>query len=475
MKKQPFRIMSQTLAVYTLSTLLLSAHAAQLGDIAPRGTPDGQLNAADLSLMQQLVLGQLTATSEELILGDVAPYSTGDDVINGADMLILIRAILGEITLGTTTPQRGTYLYSPQPVPSLNESHVVEFHPDGSYAIILQRNDTVHIYEWSTQILTRIDLQPGGGNVFWGDVAFEPNGSSATLVGSETISGVTTGVVYQLDDALLRDYLTGTQYTPITKIVTATGSNPYVAIAYPWQTGTNPVILERTQNIAILREYNTAIGNFEGLLAATNTSAGCDDIAFVDDEFGEPGILVVCGLNGSDALFYAPVSGIWRTSIGNSNIGNVSKVAAHNNGDYALLVSWSSRRLFRFQDALINNIAEAPWFPVNGVYGIKFQDTGQRALILGRASGSPLSGTVIEYRHDEYICPTFPSASCGLTDVSIPNFDMQPYNATSNTYLLDAAFRPGCDGGLIVGGESSFSSSTGLLIEFQIEGTQLCR
>ena len=71
--------------------------------------------------------------------------------------------------------------------------------------------------------------------------------------------------------------------------------------------------------------------------------------------------------------------------------------------------------------------------------------------------------TVLEYRHDLWTV-------AAITDVSIPGFGAAPYNADSNTNLNDSAFRPGCDGGLVVGGRTDFSGSTGMLIEFAIEG-----
>jgi hypothetical protein len=46
-------------------------------------------------------------------------------------------------------------------------------------------------------------------------------------------------------------------------------------------------------------------------------------------------------------------------------------------------------------------------------------------------------------------------------------------NATSSTYLNDSAFRPGCDGGLVVGGTTS--AGTGMVIEFQRTDGVRCR
>src|SRR5690606_19495470 len=105
---------------------------------------------------------------------------------------------------------------------------------------------------------------------------------------------------------------------------------------------------------------------------------------------------------------------------------------------------------------------------VSGIYDVSLSPDGRVGLIVGRAVGSPPRGSVFEYRHDLW------SAS-EITDVSIEGFSLAPYLATSNTYLNDSAFRPGCDGGLIVGGRSDFSTSVGLLIEHQRTDGVRCR
>lgn len=62
-----------------------------------------------------------------------------------------------------------------------------------------------------------------------------------------------------------------------------------------------------------------------------------------------------------------------------------------------------------------------------------------------------------------------------VADVSIASFDAAPWLGDSSVHLKDVDFRPGCDGGLIVGGKSSFSGSQGWLIEFALEGGVSCR
>ena len=59
---------------------------------------------------------------------------------------------------------------------------------------------------------------------------------------------------------------------------------------------------------------------------------------------------------------------------------------------------------------------------------------------------------------------------CGLTNVSIPGFDAPPFNADGNTHLDDAAFRPGCDGGIIVGSQRG----AGPVIRFDIRNGRAC-
>ncbi len=83
---------------------------------------------------------------------------------------------------------------------------------------------------------------------------------------------------------------------------------------------------------------------------------------------------------------------------------------------------------------------------------------------------------MLEYRHDLYSCDTGASP-CGenaVTDVSIWGFDDAPWQAESNTYIFDTAFRPGCDGGVLVGTYST-ASGNGFLGEFQIENGVDCR
>lgn len=63
------------------------------GDLAPRGAPDGILNAADQSIATQIMVGKISATDSDLAHGDLYPVGAPDGIINVSDHLLLIQNI----------------------------------------------------------------------------------------------------------------------------------------------------------------------------------------------------------------------------------------------------------------------------------------------------------------------------------------------------------------------------------------------
>lgn len=363
-----------------------------------------------------------------------------------------------------------TYTYRRMPVGGLRDAFAVAFHPDGTYAVVVERDQGVHVYDWATETAMRFDLRVGGRTLYLDDIAFSADGARAWIVGYERVGSTDTGVIVTLDDAAWRRGDGAASFTRAT--ATAAGERfsgidlPRAASGGPG--GGRPVVLSQSGTssyIARLRELDPATGAFSGLFVARASGAGCDDLAFSDNEFGQWGIVLACGTNGADILYYTEVAGVGEWRAGTGGFGNVARTEGHPGGGYALIVNWSSRHLYRHEGGALRPTSGSPGL-INGIWDVSFSPDGSLALITGRAIGASLRGTILEFRHDLY-------SATEITDVSIEGFGAPPYSATSSTYLNDSAFRPGCHGGLIVGGTAT--TSTGMVIEFQRTDGVACR
>jgi hypothetical protein len=63
------------------------------GDLAPLGSPDGLINAADYLVAQRISLGEIPLTSLQLAHGDLYPEGSPDGVINVSDLILLLKII----------------------------------------------------------------------------------------------------------------------------------------------------------------------------------------------------------------------------------------------------------------------------------------------------------------------------------------------------------------------------------------------
>ncbi len=372
---------------------------------------------------------------------------------------------------GALVPGPGVYTYLRAAVGGLGDTVAVAFHPDGSYALVLERTDEVHVYDWATGTATRFDVRAAGRAVTLDDVLFSADGTTAWIVGYERVSSTDTGVVIAFSDAA---YRRGDGVTSFSRLALSLGGERPTGIERPRAPsggpgGDRPVLLTQSGTssyIARLRELDPIAGSFSGLFVARATSAGCDDLAFVDNEFGGWGLVLACGTNGAEILYYTEIGGVGEWRLGTGGYGNVSRLDAHPRGAYALVANWSSDRLHRHAGGALASTSASPSL-ASGIYDVSFSADGRFALVTGRALGTSLRGTVFEFRHDLY-------SRSEITDVSIEGFALPPYSATSSTSLIDSAWRPGCDGGLLVGGQSS-PTSVGLVVEFQRVGGAACR
>ncbi|MEM7246006.1 MAG: hypothetical protein AAF533_11735 [Acidobacteriota bacterium] len=375
---------------------------------------------------------------------------------------------------------RGSYQYQRLPVGGLTELVSVDFHPDGDFFLAAERSGVLHVHDVVNGVDHRVELGPVG-NLVWDEVEFSPDGSQALVVGHDTSSG-NVGVVRLFDAAGWIASGADPRGDPTPFFSDITGLpvvETFSAVEYP-DDGGLPVLLSstlRSPYSMVLRRFDPAAGDTE-FLTSSATTAGCQDIAFVDNEWDEPGILVVCGVNGYDGLYYTEVGGFpeLRLDLGFNNHGNTRSVSTHPGGDYALAVSWSGRRINRFEEGLMTSSTEAPWFSTRAILGVEFQQTGRRALIHGgrMSIGGNVFAAMVEYRHDLYDCPAPLTADCAMTEVSIPNFGSAPWNAPNGANVNDVAWRPGCDEGVIVGGYTNFMTEYGFIGTFEIEGGLRC-
>ena len=65
------------------------------GDLAPFGSPDGQVNAADVLVASQIVFGLRNPSDLELSHGDLYPPGAPDGTIDLSDLLVL-RQLVGQ-------------------------------------------------------------------------------------------------------------------------------------------------------------------------------------------------------------------------------------------------------------------------------------------------------------------------------------------------------------------------------------------
>ena len=63
------------------------------GDLAPRGQPDGVINAADYMVAMQIVLQQVTPIADEIKHCDLYPVGGGDGQITLSDVIQLIKLV----------------------------------------------------------------------------------------------------------------------------------------------------------------------------------------------------------------------------------------------------------------------------------------------------------------------------------------------------------------------------------------------
>ena len=194
------------------------------------------------------------------------------------------------------------------------------------------------------------------------------------------------------------------------------------------------------------------------------SSVGCDDLAVFYDPYSE--ILkptLACGNNGGEIAIWDESLNTWSRT---TNVGNSARIEASPNGETGFFIQWSGRKVTPIQvGAQPGDSSESTGFATRGIYGGAYSPGGYRALIVGRSSNGQAS--VLAWSTDEPSCTDY--QRCPWIDVSFSGFDAAPYNASTNTYLMDVAWASNGRWGVIVGGESSYNVNRGLLMRFSLD------
>jgi cysteine-rich repeat protein len=333
----------------------------------------------------------------------------------------------------------------------------VVWHPSGRFALLVGATNRVIRYDAAARTLTLV--QQLGTSLTDLDVASD--GSFFLVVGQ---SSPTASRLWRIDvglnDALAMANDLGAIPGTVADVEVEPGSTRFAIVARQATFGVNSLFTWTPMGgLSTPRGYNASGHAFSLMWGARSLYAN------------SPNVLTADGVNGADSRTWVETSGMVVANGWPGGFGNPGQGAWQPGGGWGAFVGWSSNKLYVFDGSW--HLVTLPGPTGISPQALAFRADGQRALVVGRAVGTPLRATVIEYR------PTGPGAYGDLSwvDASIAGFGAPPFSGNSNQHLLDVAWRPGaCDEGLIVGADngSSLSPTFGLAVRFYDSSQPVC-
>jgi len=189
--------------------------------------------------------------------------------------------------------------------------------------------------------------------------------------------------------------------------------------------------------------------------------------------YGVPFVTTSEGVNGAHSRDWILATDLLVDNGWKASFGNPARGEARPGGATAVFAAMSTTNKLYVYDGGTWSMLEfqAPYF---SAWSVAWNAAGTRMLVVGRVGGgSNLVGSVHEYR------PTGTAFAPGAwVDQSIPDFDAEPWVASSNTYFFHAAFRPhsDCTEGLLAGSDNgtSWSPTFGLAVRFHDTADPAC-
>ncbi|MCP4501932.1 MAG: hypothetical protein GY822_18395 [Deltaproteobacteria bacterium] len=317
-------------------------------------------------------------------------------------------------------------------------------------------------------------MSEAGELLYLRDVAFSADGESALLVGKGVVNEVDFAAVIRFDHAPYASARAATSSLIEDDLFTRLSAPPGQTVdAIQWGFKDKYMMLFSTASnassaTAMLRTYDPVVEEW-AFVSSQFMGAGCDNsggLALVDNIFSEVGALVVCGRNGTSQAYYQEVGGVgeWVLDV-IGNISNTSLAMGSPSRDEGLVIA--NAKLYQFIPPNIDSTYAQ--FSGRSMQGFGYQPNGRRALVVGKLN--PGNNHLLEAM--EYRPPLFGSCAlgCELTDVSVP---AGGFAVADDAYVLDVAWMHHCDGGVVVGGKSTFNSSVGYVFTFQIENGTSC-
>jgi hypothetical protein len=188
---------------------------------------------------------------------------------------------------------------------------------------------------------------------------------------------------------------------------------------------------------------------------------------------GSDAIITGDGVNGAASRTWVISSDLLAGNGWSPGFGNPGGGAWRPGGGYGAFTAWTTNKLYVYDGGW--NLATLPNTNTGASpNAMAWSPDGRRALIVGRAIGTPLRAIVVEHRPLD--APQFDWTA--FIEMSVPNFDASPWFGDSNVHLQDVAWRPNsaCAEGLIAASDTgaTFSPDFGIAIRFRDADDPAC-